>query len=84
MLGKPYSFVDALTEHCPVMWRLLCFTVPNFLGSRHGVITRIATYPLTSASSREDSSLYGTMMRGVHVDAMSLQFDYNCWEVPCF
>ena len=44
--------------------------MPNFSGSRFGVISRMATTP------SPHRSLYGVVRRGVHIDAIAL--DYDC------
>lgn len=51
--------------------------MPNFRGSRAGLITRIGATPLPGrlASARS----YGTAAAGVHVDALSVQFDADAW-----
>lgn len=47
--------------------------MPNFAGTGFGVITRIATSP------PPDSALYGTVIDGVHVDALPLHYDRDAW-----
>jgi len=51
--------------------------MPNFRGSRAGLITRIAATPLRGrlASARS----YGATTAGVYVDALSVQFDADAW-----
>lgn len=44
--------------------------MPNFAGSRFGVVTRIAT------SSSPDKPLYGLERDGVHIDALALDYDH--------
>ena len=46
--------------------------MPNFAGTRHGVITRISTRPARR-------TLYGGQVRGVHVDALSIDYDHHAW-----
>lgn len=48
--------------------------MPNFIGTRHGVITRLA---LTSAPA--GSALYGSRIDGVFVDALRLDYDHASW-----
>lgn len=47
--------------------------MPNFAGTGFGVITRIATTP------PPDHALYGTVIDGVHVDALPLHYDRDAW-----
>lgn len=47
--------------------------MPNFAGTGFGVITRIATTP------PPDTALYGTVIDGVHVDALPLHYDRDAW-----
>jgi hypothetical protein len=47
--------------------------MPNFRGTRHGVITRIATAPAAAA-------LYGIVLDGVHVEALALRYDAARFE----
>jgi len=46
--------------------------MPNFAGTRHGVVTRISLQP-----GRE--ALYGTRIGGVHVEALALDYDADAW-----
>jgi len=48
--------------------------MPNFAGTQFGVITRIATTPAPPAAA-----LYGTVIDGVHVDAMAVHYDHPRW-----
>ncbi|GAB4175645.1 MAG: hypothetical protein Fur0039_18290 [Rhodocyclaceae bacterium] len=48
--------------------------MPNFAGTRHGLITRIA------ASSAPVAALYGLELRGVRVEAIPLEYDACAWE----
>ena len=43
--------------------------MPNFAGTRFGVVTRIATTPSLHAS------LYGVQRDGVHIDALAVVYD---------
>lgn len=47
--------------------------MPNFAGTQFGVITRIATTPATAA-------LYGTVVDGVHIDALAVEYDHAQWQ----
>ena len=48
--------------------------MPNFAGTRFGVITRIATTPVQSPAA-----LYGTVISGVHVNALAVHYDPAQW-----
>ena len=50
--------------------------MPNFAGSSFGVVTRIASRPAPIAAG----TLYGTVIDGVHVDALPLRFDQVAWQ----
>jgi predicted phosphodiesterase len=47
--------------------------MPNFAGTQFGVITRIAVTPAPAAA------LYGTVIEGVHVDALAVHYDQLRW-----
>ncbi|HWI15189.1 MAG TPA: hypothetical protein VNT02_13090 [Burkholderiales bacterium] len=47
--------------------------MPNFLGTRYGVITRIALTPPRDA-------LYGTQVGRVYVDALAVHYDHDAWS----
>jgi len=47
--------------------------MPNFAGLRAGTITRIALRPPPVAP------LYGTVLRGVHIDALPVYYDHERW-----
>jgi len=49
--------------------------MPNFTGSREGVVTRISVH-----AARDSARLYGTRVAGVHVDAVRLAYDHERWE----
>ena len=49
--------------------------MPNFRGTRHGVITRIAT----QAARSDMPTLYGTHIAGIHVDALAVHYDHEQW-----
>ena len=49
--------------------------MPNFSGSRFGVITRIATTPSPHAP------LYGLARDGVHIDALAVRYDQDAFLV---
>ena len=46
--------------------------MPNFHGTRHGVITRIALSPARDA-------LYGCRLGPLHVDALPVHYDHDAW-----
>ena len=46
--------------------------MPNFAGSQHGIITRIAGLPSAG-------SLYGVEIDGVHVEALAIHYDQESW-----
>ena len=48
--------------------------MPNFSGTRHGVVTRIALEPFEGAAR-----LYGARVAGVHVEALALDYDHERW-----
>jgi len=48
--------------------------MPNFSGTRHGVITRIAVTPARG------NRLYGLRIGDVHVDAVALHYDHARWR----
>ena len=47
--------------------------MPNFAGSRYGIVTRIAPRPAGA------ERLYGSGRRGAHVDALRLDYDHERW-----
>ncbi len=47
--------------------------MPNFAGTQFGVITRIGVTPAPVAA------LYGTVIDGVHVDALAVHYDHAQW-----
>ena len=49
--------------------------MPNFRGTRYGVVTRIAT----QAASMDMPALYGTRIAGIHVEALALRYDHEQW-----
>ena len=49
--------------------------MPNFAGTPFGVITRIATTPAQSPAA-----LYGTVIDGVHIDALAVAYDHAQWQ----
>ena len=49
--------------------------MPNFVDSRYGVVTRIATRPAAS----DMPVLYGTTIAGVHVEALALHYNHEQW-----
>ena len=49
--------------------------MPNFAGTRHGVLSRISVRP---APARLDV-LYGTVIEGVHIDAVPIDYDHAAW-----
>ena len=48
--------------------------MPNALGTRFGILTRIGITP----SLR--TSLYGHRVQGVHVDALAIRYDHAAWQ----
>lgn len=48
--------------------------MPNFAGTAFGVITRIGVTPAPAAAA-----LYGTIIDGVHVDALAVHYDRRQW-----
>ncbi len=49
--------------------------MPNFAGTAFGVITRIATTPAATPAA-----LYGTVIDGVHIDALAVAYDQAQWH----
>jgi len=49
--------------------------MPNFAGTAFGVITRISTRPAATTST-----LYGTVIDNLHVDALAVHFDQDVWQ----
>jgi hypothetical protein len=49
--------------------------MPNFAGTAFGVITRISTRPAASLST-----LYGTVIDNIHVDALAVHYDQAAWQ----
>ena len=49
--------------------------MPNFAGTRFGLITRIAIRPARTAAA-----LYGTIIDDVHVDALAVEYDDARWR----
>ena len=52
--------------------------MPNFRGTRHGVITRIAAVPV--AAALDGARLYGADVAGVYVDALAVHYDIAAWD----
>lgn len=52
--------------------------MPNFRGTRHGVVTRIAALPVPAALHA--ARLYGADFSGLHVDALAVHFDIGAWD----
>lgn len=50
--------------------------MPNFAGTQFGVITRIATTPAPPTAA-----IYGTVIDGVHVDALQVRYDPAQWRL---
>jgi hypothetical protein len=51
--------------------------MPNFRGSRAGLIARIGVTPLPQSLAL--ARAYGATAAGVHIDALSVQFDADAW-----
>lgn len=49
--------------------------MPNFAGTQFGVITRIAT-----SLAQSSTAIYGTVIDGVHIDALAVKFDHARWQ----
>jgi len=49
--------------------------MPNFRGTRHGLVTRISVHPPPAGAA-----LYGTASGGVHVHAIPVHYDATAWE----
>lgn len=48
--------------------------MPNFAGTRHGLLTRISTRPYEGSARA-----YGTRIAGVEVDAIRIEYDHARW-----
>ena len=48
--------------------------MPNFAGTRFGLLTRISVFPYRGAGR-----VYGTRAAGVHVDALCIDYDHARW-----
>lgn len=48
--------------------------MPNFAGTRYGLITRISVH-----APRDGDSLYGTRVRDVSIDALPVRYDAGRW-----
>lgn len=48
--------------------------MPNFRGTRYGLLTRISVHP-----ARRSEPLYGTRIGAVHVDALPVSYDHAAW-----
>lgn len=49
--------------------------MPNFAGTRFGVVTRLSARPAPPAAG----ALYGTVVEGMHIDALPLHIDDSAW-----
>lgn len=49
--------------------------MPNFAGTRFGLITRVAVTPAATPAV-----LYGTNIDGIHVDALAVAYDHAQWQ----
>jgi hypothetical protein len=52
--------------------------MPNFSGTRHGLITRIAVLPVPAAL--QAARVYGAELADVYVDALAVHFDAAAWD----
>lgn len=52
--------------------------MPNFRGTRHGLITRLAALPVPAAVAA--ARVYGADAAGLYVDALAVHFDANAWS----
>lgn len=66
--------LDTLTGPC-ALFNNGAAGMPNFAGTAFGVITRIATTPVQSPAA-----LYGTVIDGVHIDALAVAYDHAEWQ----
>lgn len=48
--------------------------MPNFRGSRHGIVTRVSVHPAPR------SPLYGTRVGGIHVEAVAVDYDAEAFR----
>lgn len=49
--------------------------MPNFAGTRYGVLTRVATTP-----SPHVGTLYGTRIDEIYIDAVAIHYDHERWQ----
>ncbi len=52
--------------------------MPNFRGTRYGLITRVATVPVPGALSSE--RIYGADIADLYVDALAVRFNADAWQ----
>lgn len=52
--------------------------MPNFAGTRCGLVTRISVHPMPAALAA--CRAYGADVAGVYVDALSVHFDFTAWR----
>ena len=68
--------VDATAEErAGVIFNNGAAGMPNFIGTRYGVVTRISTRP----AAPDLPVLYGTTTTGVHIEALALHYNHNQW-----
>jgi hypothetical protein len=53
--------------------------MPNFHGSRAGLVTRIGAVPVPAALA--SARLYGADLGGLYVDALAVRFDVAAWDL---
>jgi hypothetical protein len=70
------TFDHALGEHFVV--NNGAAGMPNFAGTRNGLLTRIATLPVPPALTA--TRRYGADVADVHVDALAVNFDLAAWD----
>lgn len=68
----PVARVFGLHEGAGLLFNNGAAGMPNFAGTHFGLATRISTRPAPKA-------LYGTVLRGVHVDAIAIDYDHRAW-----
>ena len=52
--------------------------LPNFRGTRHGVLTRIAAVPVPA--TLQGARLYGADFGGLHVEALAVRYDTSAFD----
>ncbi len=71
----PVAQVFAVARGASVLINNGAAGMPNFAGTRHGVLSRISVRPPPARLG----VLYGTVIEGVHIDAVPIDYDQAAW-----